>query len=635
MSKMEQIAALTAMLVVVIMYASPAKSAVCFLPDDDGSCGGGDIEISDGSDSDDNKPEEKCDGFTVSATEYKKMKDCFSFFSCTKSKNKEVVYKQQFRKENTTWSNGICCTNGEKYFSKQGQCCPTTGCACSGGRVWNPSTEQCECPEGKEFVGGVCTCAGNTVPDSDGNCVLPTNCTYSTETACNGLIWGTACQKDSNGCWWPSKCNKAGGYAELPARDCNGPVTSGDMGGKLGENGSGAACYKAVCSSGWKNGTVSESYDSSIFNVANVETQCATTCHQVFCKSSCKTGITSYKTFGDTKCPATCDQEKCEIKTSCKVELDERDHGSGGNVMNISGIPGYVKLQCDKAEVLANYSLTNEDAAKLISKVSTTCNIKYNCIVKGKTNYINLPVKLKYSASSNIDKLIPLSNFSAMRDKCKNEMGGNTLVRVSYGVDCEEASFNESGCSLKLKGIGKDCSQYAHAWHTNTSDLGITTKTPYEDCLKTANVTSCTKCIDGNGDEFAEISSCQSKYEKAEYNTKCKKIPTYLQYTCRQETGAACAHFLQGSGITCVNCDGIGGSGPEVANEADNYVNLLCLYDENKGYFTTPTNTSSGGSYIGHLRRCAMVKRGSKVPEDFCYKRTSDIPSCTVEKTLP
>ena len=68
MSKMKQIAALTAMLVGVIMYASPAKSAVCFLPDDDGSCGGGDIEISDGSDSGDNKKEEKCEGFPVSAT---------------------------------------------------------------------------------------------------------------------------------------------------------------------------------------------------------------------------------------------------------------------------------------------------------------------------------------------------------------------------------------------------------------------------------------------------------------------------------------------------------------------------------------------------------------------------------------
>ena len=207
MSKMKQIAALTAMLVGVIMYASPAKSAVCFLPDDDGSCGGGDIEISDGSDSDNNKPEEKCDGFTVSATEYRKMKNCFDFTSCTKSRTNEVKYKKGAQKENTTWSNGICCTNGEKYFSKQGQCCPTTGCACSGGRVWNPSTEQCECPEGKEFVGGVCTCAGNTVPDSDGNFILPAGCTYeyrqaTTADSCGltDLNTNYQCASTINGC---------------------------------------------------------------------------------------------------------------------------------------------------------------------------------------------------------------------------------------------------------------------------------------------------------------------------------------------------------------------------------------------------------------------------------------------------
>ena len=207
MSKMKQIAALTAMLVGVIMYASPAKSAVCFLPDDDGSCGGGDIEISDGSDSDDNKTEEKCEDFPVSATEYEKMKNCFDFTPCTKSKTNEVKYKKGAQKENTTWSNGICCTNGEKYFSKQGQCCPTTGCACSGGRVWNPSTEQCECPEGKEFVGGVCTCAGNTVPDSKGNCILPDGCTYeyrqaTTEDSCGltDLNKNYQCASTINGC---------------------------------------------------------------------------------------------------------------------------------------------------------------------------------------------------------------------------------------------------------------------------------------------------------------------------------------------------------------------------------------------------------------------------------------------------
>ncbi len=206
MSKMKQIAALTAMLVGVIMYASPAKSAVCFLPDDDGSCGGGDIEISDGTEPTP-APEEKCEDFPVSATEYKKMKNCFDFTPCTKSKTNEVKYKKGAQKENTTWSNGICCTNGEKYFSKQGQCCPTTGCACSGGRVWNPSTEQCECPEGKEFVGGVCTCAGNTVPDSNGNCILPASCTYeyrqaTTEDSCGltDLNKNYQCMDTINGC---------------------------------------------------------------------------------------------------------------------------------------------------------------------------------------------------------------------------------------------------------------------------------------------------------------------------------------------------------------------------------------------------------------------------------------------------
>ena len=215
MSKMKQIAALTAMLVGVIMYASPAKSAVCFLPDDDGSCGGGDIEISDGSDSDGNKKEEKCEGFPVSATEYEKMKNCFDFTSCTKSKTKEVKYKKGAQKENTTWSNGICCTNGKKYFSKQGQCCPITGCTCSGGRVWNPSTEQCECPEGKEFVGGVCTCAGNTVPDSNGNCILPASCTYeyrqaTTEDSCGltDLNKNYQCMDTINGCRCFDKLSK-------------------------------------------------------------------------------------------------------------------------------------------------------------------------------------------------------------------------------------------------------------------------------------------------------------------------------------------------------------------------------------------------------------------------------------------
>ena len=200
MSKMKQIAALTAMLVGVIMYAAPAKSAVCFLPDDDGSCGGGDIEISDGSDSDDNKPEEKCDGFTISAAEYEKMKDCFSFLSCTKSKNKEVKYKKGAQKENTTWSNGICCAGGTTYDSAEGKCCPAGGCTheCDAPKEWSSTLHSCECPkdreentnheccpvgehadgaiccpEKKHNDGGKCVCDSKYNTDKDGNCVLP------------------------------------------------------------------------------------------------------------------------------------------------------------------------------------------------------------------------------------------------------------------------------------------------------------------------------------------------------------------------------------------------------------------------------------------------------------------------------
>ena len=198
MNKMKQIAALTAMLVGVIMYASPAKCAVCFLPDDDGSCGGGDIEISDGSDSDGNKKEEKCEDFPVSATEYEKMKNCFDFTSCTKSKTNEVKYKKGAQKENTTWSNGICCTNGEKYDSAEGKCCPAGGCTheCDAPKEWSSTLRRCECPNGIETTtgiccndgehadgaiccpekkhndGGVCKCDSQYNTDDDGNCVL-------------------------------------------------------------------------------------------------------------------------------------------------------------------------------------------------------------------------------------------------------------------------------------------------------------------------------------------------------------------------------------------------------------------------------------------------------------------------------
>ena len=204
MSKMKQIAALTAMLVGVVLYASPAKSAVCFLPDDDGSCGGGDIEISDGSGSDDNKPEEKCEDYPVSAADYEKMKNCFNFESCTKSKTKEIKYKQGGKISGTSWNAGskVCCTDGETYDSTEGQCCPSGGCTheCDAPKEWSSTLRSCECPadreendnheccpvgehadgticcpEKKHNENGKCVCDSQYNTDKDGNCVTQNN----------------------------------------------------------------------------------------------------------------------------------------------------------------------------------------------------------------------------------------------------------------------------------------------------------------------------------------------------------------------------------------------------------------------------------------------------------------------------
>ncbi len=201
MNKMKQIAALTAMLVGVIMYASPAKSAVCFLPDDDGSCGGGDIEISDGSGSDDDKPVKECSGFTISSENYEKMKDCFSFIPCTKSKNNEIVYRKGSKKGNTIWYSNwnVCCTGRTTYDSSAGKCCPAGGCKkdCTAPQVWSSTLRDCVCPNGIETTtgiccndgehadgaiccpekkhndGGKCVCDANYIPDGNGGCKIP------------------------------------------------------------------------------------------------------------------------------------------------------------------------------------------------------------------------------------------------------------------------------------------------------------------------------------------------------------------------------------------------------------------------------------------------------------------------------
>ena len=238
MSKMKQIAALTAMLVGVIMYASPAKSAVCFLPDDDGSCGGGDIEISD-----DSTSENQCADFNLSQNQRNSKEydsDCYSCEPCTY--NSRTTYKCAL-KNGATWYGGnlsVCCTNGEKYDSAEGKCCPAEGCVhnCPEGQSWDSSTKSCKCdngkdadggiccadsehvsdgiccPEKKHNDGGVCKCDSQYNTDDDGNCVQPDNQTcdiikneYYSKDDCETDHPDTICNQNMSTKCWIGKCD--------------------------------------------------------------------------------------------------------------------------------------------------------------------------------------------------------------------------------------------------------------------------------------------------------------------------------------------------------------------------------------------------------------------------------------------
>ena len=541
MSKMKQIAALTAMLVGVIMYASPAKSAVCFLPDDDGSCGGGDIEISDGSDSDDNKPEEKCDGFTISATEYEKMKNCFDLTPCTKSKTNEVKYKKGAQKENTTWSNGICCTNGEKYFSKQGQCCPTTGCACSGGRVWNPSTEQCECPEGKEFVGGVCTCAGNTVPDSDGNCILPAGCTYeyrqaTTEDSCGltDLNTNYQCMSNINGCRCYTQLQKVssvwvggGGYVTPYNRISNKSATCVDEKGVTRYQTICKGTTKSSCSARGKNyefkpnGCVSDTYNNG-FEVKGDE-------------------------WGDcVKKEETCTYEYTHLtKDITRYTIGGLDgqtlrFGKNGNQCYTEGLKATITSTCAKYN--GTYRCGGLDGPECTNpggscEVERTCQKHYNC-ERGTKCWDLL------SANKSIEKWgMGFPSIATIYNKISNTSASCTTLddETKYETLCEGTLRSQCWKKFTLNGCESD-SYSIYSVYDNTllnvvggkfGDCSCDTSNGlYEtddDCLK-ANESQSLKCtVKGDcyltceaAGKYSTENAC--KTDTKEYSAKCTKF---------------------------------------------------------------------------------------------------------------
>ena len=637
MSKMKQIAALTAMLVGVIMYASPAKSAVCFLPDDDGSCGGGDIEISDGSDSDDNKKEEKCEGFPVSATEYEKMKNCFDFTSCTKSKTKEVKYKKGAQKENTTWSNGICCTNGKKYFSKQGQCCPTTGCACSGGRVWNPSTEQCECPEGKEFVGGVCTCAGNTVPDSKGNCILPDGCTYeyrqaTTEDSCGltDLNKNYQCMATINGCQCYTQLIKvssvtaSAGYVVPYNKISNKSATCVDENNVTRYQTICKGTTKSSCSARGKNyefkpnGCVSDTYNNG-FEVKGDEwgdcVEKEEKCHYQYTLASRSNTCGNGGNLDDGN---SCQKGTCCYDNLSKVKSIRTENGEG-NVMPI-------------------YNRISNASASCVTLDGVT---KYETICEG------TPKSACFRFSNNM-KFTPNGcvSFAYNNDfEVKGTEWGTCDCDASKGAyaTIEECrSGTNSGCTASSGGCYQTCESQGY-YSTKEACLNSDYKVT---CTKTANTGDCYKremkgflikydeskrkamcghtsytaeavaflnTVEYNSERKGEYAGIPPEtvdgkvyYELPEDNSKGYQYPAGTYYLCYQER---CSSSGSGSGEQdCPNFD-------------VRALELLRTTDYNSEFTKEVCFTGRDGGYVGNFGTCEYSHEASNNRES-CKKVT-------------
>ena len=435
MNKMKQIAALTAMLVGVIMYASPAKCAVCFLPDDDGSCGGGDIEISDGSGSDDSKPEEKCEGFTVSATNYDKMKDCFNFTYCTKSKTKEVVYKKGGKKSNTHWypNWNACCTGGTAYDLREGKCCPAGGCVhdeCDAPKVWSSILGNCVCPADREEnttsntccpvgehadgaiccpdkkhnEGGVCKCDSQYNTDKNGNCVLPNNCTYAyrqatTEDSCGltDLNTNFQCMESINGCMCYTQLQKVSSVDACGAgtvvpynRISNKSATCVDKNNVTRYQTICQGTRKSTCSAYGKNyefkpnGCVSDTYNNGFEVKGDEWGDCVKkdeTCTYEYRRATTEDSdnITG-DLDGGKKYP-------CQISTNCYKKLSQVKsidiRGGTGNVMPIYDRISKASASCKTLDGVTKYQTICQGTAKDECKKSFTPN---GCVSSGYNN---------------------------------------------------------------------------------------------------------------------------------------------------------------------------------------------------------------------------------------------------------
>ena len=247
--------------------------------------------------------------------ENKLDENCFSCTQCTKtgSNYENKWYCQQNIKEN---------------YIVEGTTCRLKTC-----KEIN-SDYVTTCPAGY-------TCRDTKIDGSDGDCLTTQACTYGTAEKCKQAgEWVGTCKQDSDGCWWPETCNNAKGYA-TQASDCGGGAfTTGAQAGKLGKDGSGAACYRIGCNESAGYYADLGSYDTTVFKESAYQ-GCGLTCKQPSCvnnisnQSDCKTtGSAGY----DLEGPKVLKKVNCY---TCKAKTCPDGYEKGKTAANCADKEGY------------------------------------------------------------------------------------------------------------------------------------------------------------------------------------------------------------------------------------------------------------------------------------------------------
>ena len=287
--------------------------------------------------------------------ENKLDENCFSCTQCTKtgSNYENKWYCQQNIKEN---------------YIVEGTTCRLKTC-----KEIN-SDYVTECPAGY-------ACRDTQIDGSDGDCLTTQACTYGTAEKCKQAgEWVGTCKQDSDGCWWPETCNNAKGYA-TQASDCGGGAfTTGAQAGKLGKDGSGAACYRIGCNESAGYYADLGSYDTTVFKESAYQ-GCGLTCKQPSCvnnisnQSDCKTtGSAGY----DLEGPKVLKKVNCY---TCKAKTCPDGYEKGKTAANCAAKEGYVVTYASSSIYAGNdvCGTCNEDKKACPTGYNIKYQTKANC----------------------------------------------------------------------------------------------------------------------------------------------------------------------------------------------------------------------------------------------------------------